>query len=64
LIDYEEQDKKAVGNASRITVKNWTIQLEENGLINKGQWVVEPASENFYNLQDIVKVTEYQKSKR
>lgn len=56
LIDYEEQDKKAVGNASRITIKDWPTWVEENGLINKGIWREHPTSENFYNPSDIVKI--------
>ena len=56
LIDYEEQDVKAIGNASRITVTPWHIWIKENGLINKGVWVISPSNPNFYNPADIVEI--------
>lgn len=56
LIDYEEQDVKAIGNASRITVTPWHVWIRKNGLINKGEWIILPSSPNYYNPVEIVKV--------
>lgn len=56
LIHFEEQEEKKSGFASRIFITPWEQWVEQNGLYSFGEWIVEPASENFYNPAHIVTV--------
>ncbi|WP_448163229.1 hypothetical protein [Bacillus mobilis] len=56
LIDFEEQEEKKEGFASKITYTPWDIWVKQNGLYSDGKWIISPTIEDFYNPTDIVTV--------
>ncbi|PES80073.1 hypothetical protein CN509_09740 [Bacillus cereus] len=56
LIDFEEQEEKKEGFASKITYTPWDIWVKQNGLYSDGKWIISPTIEDFYNPTHIVTV--------
>lgn len=56
LIDFEEQEEKKEGFASKITYTPWDIWVKQNGLYSDGKWIIPPSIEDFYNPIGIVTV--------
>ncbi|OSY02628.1 hypothetical protein [Bacillus mycoides] len=56
LIDFEDQEEKKEGFASKITYTPWDIWVKQNGLYSDGEWIISPTIEDFYNPTHIVTV--------